>query len=401
MTTQSLQSEVGPDSLAMRLRAARESANLTQAQAAAELGVSRPLLIAMEKGAREVQPSELIRLAHIYGVQVSALLRPAAPPTAIGTRFRLAAGSSPSAGNVNAEIEKIEALADNYLDLLRRARAQPPGRYPSIKTIDHLAPAQAGEDFAMEERNRLGIGDGPVIQLREILEMEVGLRVFIVPLPSKVAGFFVFVENLGGCVAANADHPIERRRWTMAHEYAHFLVSRTRAEVTTLDARTKMQESERYADAFAANFLMPRNGLTRRFHELKRGQGGNVTPATLVQLAHSYQVSVQALTIRLEDLGLVKAGTWDKLHDNRFQPRLAATRLGLRPHDEGGHYLPLHYRNLAVQLYLDGKITEPELAQYLDASIIEARRIYQELTETRDISEDGAFQFVDLSETSE
>jgi DNA-binding XRE family transcriptional regulator len=38
--------------LALRLRAARESIGLTQAQAAIELGVSRPLLIAIEKGNR-------------------------------------------------------------------------------------------------------------------------------------------------------------------------------------------------------------------------------------------------------------------------------------------------------------------------------------------------------------
>ena len=42
--------------LASRLRAARESKGLTQAQAASELGVSRPLLIAIEKGTRDAEP---------------------------------------------------------------------------------------------------------------------------------------------------------------------------------------------------------------------------------------------------------------------------------------------------------------------------------------------------------
>src|SRR6266568_2590641 len=74
--------------MALRLRAARESSGLTQAQAAAELGVSRPLLIAIEKGTREVGPDELVRLAQIYGKPVSALLRPTPPPVAIGMRFR-------------------------------------------------------------------------------------------------------------------------------------------------------------------------------------------------------------------------------------------------------------------------------------------------------------------------
>ena len=46
--------------LASRLRAARESSGLTQAQAAIELGVSRPLLIAIEKGTRAATPEELV-----------------------------------------------------------------------------------------------------------------------------------------------------------------------------------------------------------------------------------------------------------------------------------------------------------------------------------------------------
>ena len=47
---------------------------------------------------------------------------------------------------------------------------------------------------------------------------------------------------------------------------------------------------------------MPRTGLLRRFNELKRSREGQVTAAALVQLARAYQVSVQALTLRLEDL---------------------------------------------------------------------------------------------------
>jgi len=77
--------DTGQGTLGARLRTAREARGLTQAQAAAELWVSRPLLIAMEKGSRGVQPDELITLAGLYGRPVSELLRPAAPPTAIGS----------------------------------------------------------------------------------------------------------------------------------------------------------------------------------------------------------------------------------------------------------------------------------------------------------------------------
>lgn len=398
MTTYTDEDQHG--ALALRLRAARESRGLTQAQAAAELGVSRPLLIAIEKGTREVGSEELIRLAQIYGKPVSELLRPTAPPLAIGARFRAALAHAPHAEALPNVIAQLEERADNYLDLLRRAHSEPPGRFQPARSINHLDPWQAGEDLATEERNRLGIGDGPIRPLREVLEIEVGLRIFLLQLPNHVAGLFVNVEALGGCIGVNINHPAERRRWTMAHEYAHYLATRDRAEVTPVAQRRQQPESERFADAFAANFLMPRSGLSRRFHELKRSKQGKVTPATLVQLAHAYGVSVQALTLRLEDLRLVPTGTWDRLRDNDFQPRAAARMLGLEPSEQAADALPLHYQLLAIQLYADGEITETQLARYLGTDIVGARRAYQQLTETGDVSEDGSPQIVDLAEAA-
>ena len=398
MTTYTDEDQRG--ALALRLRAARESRGLTQAQASAELGVSRPLLIAIEKGTREVGSEELIRLAQIYGKPVSELLRPTPPPLAIGARFRAALAHAPHAETLPDVVAQLEERADNYLDLLRRAHSEPPGRFQPARSISHLDPWQAGEDLATEERNRLGIGDGPIRPLREVLEIEVGLRIFLLQLPNHVAGLFVNVEALGGCVGVNINHPAERRRWTMAHEYAHYLATRDRAEVTPVAQRRQQPESERFADAFAANFLMPRSGLSRRFHELKRSKQGKVTPATLVQLAHAYGVSVQALTLRLEDLRLVPTGTWDRLRDNDFQPRAAARMLGLEPSEQAADALPLHYRLLAVQLYADGEITETQLARYLGTDIVGARRAYQQLTETGDVSEDGSPQIVDLAEAA-
>lgn len=393
--------EVDGSSLSARLRSAREEAGLTQAHAAAQLGVSRPLLIAIEKGAREVAPAELVKLAKIYGRPVSELLRPSPPPLAIGAMFRTAFASSGNTEQLNKSIHDLEAHADDYLDLARRANVGLPGVYPSVRQIDHLDPNRAAEDLAVEERNRLGVGDGPIRWLRELLELEAGLRIFLIPLPPKVAGLFVHVETLGACVAINVNHPTERRRWAMAHEYAHFLVSRNRPEVTPLTATGRVNETERFADAFAADFLMPRTGLARRFNELKRSRGGKVTPSTLVQLAHLYSVSVQALTLRLEDIALIPAGTWDKLKDQKFQPRAAATAMGLGNRSSAPQAMPLHYRTLAAQLFADGEITERQFAQYLRMDVVGARKAYEELTATCDVDENGSSQIVDLAEAGE
>jgi Zn-dependent peptidase ImmA (M78 family) len=162
----------------------------------------------------------------------------------------------------------------------------------------------------------------------------------------------------------------------------------------------RQPESEYFADAFAANFLMPRSGLSRRFHELKRTSSDLVTPSMLVQLAHTYGVSLQALSGRLEDLGLIPAGTWERLRERNFQSRQAARMLGLEQPEQASDALPLHYRLLAAQLYADGDITETQFAHYLHTDIVGARRAYAELTETADVASDGSPQILDLSEAA-
>lgn len=381
--------------LSLRLRAAREAVGLTQAQVAAELGVSRPLLIAMEKGTREASPHELARLAEVYGVSLHDLLRPAPPPVAISARLQAAmpAGLG-DADAVRSAAADLQRLADDYLDLLRISGTEPPGRPEPVRLL-RGPDASRAEDLATEERNRLGLGDGPVCDLREVLEIEVGLRVFLMPLPARIAGLFVMADELGGCVAVNSRHPAERQRWTLAHEYAHYMAHRDRAEVTRLSYQ-RQPETEYFADAFGASFLMARSGLSRRFHEIRRRSSDRVTPAMLVQLAHSYGVSLQALADRLENLGLMSAGTWERLRERSFQSRLAARVMGLEQPAQASDALPVHYRLLAAQLYADGEITETQFARYLRTDIVGARRAFAELTETADVAADGSPQILDL-----
>ncbi len=382
-----------------RLRAARERVGLTQAEAAVELGVSRPLLIAIEKGARDASPAELVKLAELYQRPLSEILRPSEPPVAIGARFRTALASTPGALEIEHSIQELERNADHYLDLLRRSSSSLPGHAPVGRPVDGLEASVAAETLATYERARLGLGDGPIDRLREVLEIEVGLRIFVIPLPRNISGLFVYVDPLGGCVAVNANHPRERQRWTKAHEYAHFIVNHTKPEITEIPGRKRLSESERFADGFAASFLMPRTGLVRRFVELKRSKAGSVTPASLVQLAHTYGVSAQALTLRLEDLGMIPSGTWDKLRDHDFRPRRAAELIGIQRLQDATEAFPLHYRSLAAQLYAEAEISETQLARYLDTDIVGARRAYQALTTTSDVGDDGMNQILDLRES--
>ncbi len=254
---------------------------------------------------------------------------------------------------------------------------------------------------ATAERNRLGLGDGPIGDLWDLLETDVGLRAFAIPMRDRrIAGMFVYSEAFGGCIAVNANHPEDRRRWSGVQEYGRFLTMRHRAEVTILSATKRPKERERFADAFARHFLMPIAGLTRRIDAIRRANETPFTLGDLWQLANLYGVSVQAMTWRLEELRLLSIGTWDRLTEFGVQPSQAKRLLGLTASESGTPHLPTRYQVLAVQSYLGGGLSEGQLAERLLADRVSVRELIHQMTTVEQPTEDGiwAQATLDLSQ---
>jgi Zn-dependent peptidase ImmA (M78 family) len=206
------------------------------------------------------------------------------------------------------------------------------------------------------------------------------MRIFAIALPSRVAGIFSYTEELGSCIAVNARHPEERRRWSIAHEYGHFLTRRFQPEVSILGGYTRVPAAERFADAFACSKLMPAVGLRRRFNELSRSAEGKITVADICRVAHHYYVSVEGMMLRLEELRLLPGGTWERLRDRGFRVREAQAELGLARRSPSERSLPLRYQLLAVRAYEEENLTEGELARLLRVDRVSARRIVEDLT---------------------
>lgn len=377
------------ETLLERLRAARRSAGLTQQGAAERLGVARTTLVAIEKGERQVRPDELVALAEIYGRPVNELLRQAPAPTDFVSAFRLAPDEAIDADQLAAAVRRLEDLADDYLELERVSGASQLRRYPAALDIAGLDALEAAESVASSERNRLGLGDGPVLGLRELLEDDIGMRIFAIALPAKIAGLFIWSPTHGPCVGLNAAHPMERQRWSLAHEYAHFLAQRSQTEVTVLHTHRRTPASERFADGFAQEFLMPQSGLKRRFAELRRSRSEGVTPADLLNLADRYQVSVEALVRTLESLGLIRHHTWDHLVDSGFRVREAKKLLDIDSLAPDAELFPVRYRNLAVSAFLQGELTEGQLARLMRTDRSSVRDLVKQLSHRVALDEDG------------
>jgi Zn-dependent peptidase ImmA (M78 family)/transcriptional regulator with XRE-family HTH domain len=396
MTDQDLQTQRS-DVMIDRLRAARRARGLTQQDVAERLDMARTTLVAIEKGERPVRPQELIELARLYDRPLNELLRPIPVPEDFVAQFRLRIGEAKQDDQLAGSVELLQELADDYVELERLAGAPLPQRYPPEADISSLSPAAAGETLAASERNRLGLGDAPIHHLRQTLESDVGLRIFFLRLPSPVAGLFVASATYGACIGINAGHPGERQRWSLAHEYAHFLAQRSKTEVTVLHGYRRVPMAERFADAFAENFLLPASGVKRRFHEIRQSRREGVTPADLLHLADLFQVSLEALVRRLENLDLVRPHTWDRLVKQGFRVGEARKMLELAALPPDEELLPLRYRYLAVEAYLNGNVSEGQFARLLRTDRTTARKLGHQLSHRIGMDETGTISDIEIS----
>ncbi|QRI63775.1 ImmA/IrrE family metallo-endopeptidase [Shinella sp. PSBB067] len=298
---------LSPEDVGERIRLARENAGKTQAAAADALGVARTTLVAMEKGSRKVKINELQKLARFFGTTANTLLRKEAIHVELAPKFRklteneeqpVAHAATLMMQLVRAEVE-LEALLG-----IEHVRNLPPERRILAGDVRDQA-----EQHALELRHWLGLGLAPVSDIVSLLELQMGVRVYARKLHTKISGLFAFDEKVGACILLNADHPIDRRTQTAAHELGHLVATRGDAEVSELDELESSRE-EKYANAFARGFLTPAQAVRQKFAEVTAG-AGSLTRRHVIVLAHYFHVSREAMVRRLEELRLTKIGTWD------------------------------------------------------------------------------------------
>jgi len=390
---------LNPVVIGQRLAAARKARGATQEAAAAHLGCSRPTLIAIEKGTRPAKPEEIVRLAALYGRSVHEIVRPGAPDVALAPHLRAAIEPSRGDGEaIELAIAALERWATDYRELERLAGARPFENYPPQAGLPCRGRLQDfAEDVALRERAWLHAGDQPIPSLRRLLENDVGLRVFCEPMPSQVAGLYASAADAGYCVLLNSKHRPERQRFTLAHEYGHFLCDRHKPGIDYLGAEKRRPANERFAESFASSFLMPRTSLRRHFLDIV-ARTNDFRVEDLCQLSSAYGVSVQAMALRLEELGLVPAGTWDWLKEKGLRPVAAREQLGLAaPTAESQEPYPERYKYLAVEGFRQGKISEGQLAAFLRCGRVSAREIVEECVTRWETDAEGREEVVEAA----
>lgn len=371
---------INPIELGKRLEIARNTAGITQEVAAKVIGISRPTFANIENGKRRVKAPEFVKLAELYDTSCNSLLRQNAIHVDISLQFRQSAPNYENNQDALKTERILQKLAGSYVELEHQLSKPLRPVYPAERPIikSKIVYEQA-EDLALEIRQSLGLGLAPIPNMMTLLESAFKIRLFIHQLPSKIAGAFVYQDDLGACIIINAKHHHTRQAMTAAHELGHFYTTRQIPQISSENENDKNLLAERFANRFAAAFLMPAPAIRKYYQEIVQ-ENSKFSPRDLFVLTDTFHVSLEAMVRRLENLFLFPKGSYEALQRQGISSQKMQEVVGNE--QEANHILKYpRYLLLAVEAYEKDLITEGQFSEMFDLSRIEVRELIDSLTE--------------------
>ncbi|MEA2369948.1 MAG: hypothetical protein QOH12_342 [Solirubrobacteraceae bacterium] len=139
----------------------------------------------------------------------------------------------------------------------------------------------------------LNISHLPPIDLAAVAEALGVSRIEVTPMTEEGR-----LEQRGGHVSIwlRAGAPIQRRRFTLAHELGHLVLADPDRDFTAHRMWSRPDREERFCDAFAASLLLPRAWILAEF----TGRPENLT--TVRRLANATGASMSASLVRLREV---------------------------------------------------------------------------------------------------
>lgn len=369
---------ISKEELGRRLKLAREAAGLTQEDAVAPIGLSRPALAQFEAGIKAPSSLHLARLAEIYRREIGELLadefdeskRDAlaalfrANPQLAGDRERAKAVAE--CARLCREYTNLESLLGIDQDRVYGVEYGTPAMRTRWDAI------RQGERLAELERARLKLGDDPIGEMPEILERQ-GIRFIEMSLPENISGLFLHDDKYGPSIFVNEDHHQRRRMFSCAHEYCHALVDRDRGSVVSR-AENREELLEVRANAFAATFLIPEGGVRAFLRRLGKGEpsrsqlqvydeaeavvGQKRTEAhsqdvqvyDVAHLAHHFGVSYEMALYRLLNLKFLTEEERAQLAEQRDAANEIMRFLGTEPNARTAERKPFRHQFILLAL---------------------------------------------------
>lgn len=148
---------------------------------------------------------------------------------------------------------------------------------------------------------------GPPLDVQRLAQ-ELGIKLTKSDLGVDCSGVLV-KRGDSAVVAVNWEHHSNRQRFTIAHEIGHFVLHKngtyvdrsTSAFFRNAESGSGTVKEEREANRFAAALLMPAAWIERAISDSSLNLDDEIA---VLDLAEQFEVSPQAMSFRLANLGL-------------------------------------------------------------------------------------------------
>jgi Zn-dependent peptidase ImmA (M78 family)/DNA-binding XRE family transcriptional regulator len=284
-----------------RLRLARLRAGLSLAALAEKLDtrVSPQAINKYEKGEMMPSSSVLVSLAGALSVSLDFLMsNQVIALEGVEFRKRASVAEKEKALVESEVIDFVERYLsiEAILDLPEKPSALEQIRPATINTPD------AAEEHAEKLRESWKLGGEPIPSMTALLE-EKDVRVIEIDGPDGFSGLTCRIQRPAGKppihVVVRRRMNVERGRFTLAHELGHAVVG-----------EVKEGKTEKAVDVFAGAFLVPSKHLKKEVGDRRTSLGYQ----ELVQLKRMYGVSMWALLMRLQQVGIISDSAMKNLY---------------------------------------------------------------------------------------
>jgi Zn-dependent peptidase ImmA (M78 family)/DNA-binding XRE family transcriptional regulator len=296
------------------LHQARKNSGLSQNEVAAYLGIPRTAISQIETGNRDVSALELAKLADLYGYKISDFFTAKFQDSEISVLLRALPDTQEGEKTKAVIKEKVKLIREiiNLRELLELKMLNPfLPQYP-VKSLNTKWDAVLqGKELARQERQRLGLGIASVDELTTLMEKE-GLMVVKLNLPDDISGITFRFKNSIIC-GVNSGHTYQRKRFSLAHEYCHALCDLSLEPVISSFISKQKELKEIRANAFAAEFLMPQEGIKNFISSLGKGYPSRPSESVFCEGTEEETFVEGRLSQKGRDIDL-----WDVNHLSRY-----------------------------------------------------------------------------------
>ncbi len=287
----------GEATIAANVARLRLDRRLTQENLAAKAKLSRVALGKIERGSVVPRARTLDALAKALAVPVGELVTSVRPLESV--RFR-ARAQVHAREQILAEVSK---WLDAYAGLEAALDEYRPFRFEKV-----VAPSRRGNSEKAAQAARRAVGLGPKEPVRDICGLleENGVKLLLLETNrDSFFGLSVGSRDHGPAVVVNTWDRISVERWifTAAHELGHLLLHQDEYQREATDLPT---ETEREADAFASEFLMPEKALSVEWD----GTCGHSLLVRVLKVKRIFRVSYKTVLYRLVESGRETSDVW-------------------------------------------------------------------------------------------